>query len=192
MKLLIDILQGLGLSQAAGVRPFLPALVAGAAAKADLLVDFEGTEFAFMERPWWLAVLIVAAVVAIILRGELERRAQLAAALQGIALGMGALLFSAVLAGDGYAWWPGVPAGIVGAWLSGTAVRDLFGRVAGRLDEEARSHLPVYGEGVAVLLAALSIVAPPVALVALGFFVWLIVGGRRRERDRYAGLRILR
>ena len=51
MKLIIDILQGLGLSQAAGIRPFLPALVAGAAARADLLIDLEGTDFAFMERP---------------------------------------------------------------------------------------------------------------------------------------------
>ena len=49
MKLLLDILQGLGLSQAAGIRPFLPALVAGGAARADVLIDFEGGPFAFME-----------------------------------------------------------------------------------------------------------------------------------------------
>jgi hypothetical protein len=192
VKLLLDILQGLGLSQAAGIRPFLPALVAGGAARANLLIDFQGGPFAFMERPWWLAALAAAALASLILRGEVASRAPLAAAFQGVALGMGALLFCAVLSGDGYAWWPGIPAGLAGAWLSGTAVEDLFGRAATRLDEQARKHLPVYAEGVAVVLAALSIVAPPVALVAAGFFAWLIIGGRRRSGEKHAGLRILR
>ena len=39
MKLLLDILQGIGLSAAAGVRPFLPTLAAGALASADVGVD---------------------------------------------------------------------------------------------------------------------------------------------------------
>ncbi len=192
MKLLIDILQGLGLSQAAGIRPFLPALVAGGAARADLLTDFEGGPFAFMEQPWWLAVLAAAALAALILRNEITRDSPLGAAFQGLALGMGALLFCAVLSGDGYVWWPGIPAGLAGAWLAGTAVQDLFGRAASRLDDEARSHLPIYGEALAVTLAALSIVAPPVALVSAGFFAWLIIGGRRRGGEKHAGLRILR
>ena len=38
------------------MRPFLPALLAGALAAADLGVDFDGTEFAFLETPWWLLV----------------------------------------------------------------------------------------------------------------------------------------
>ena len=107
-------------------------------------------------------------------------------------MGIGALLFAAVLDDDGYAWWPGIPAGIAAAWLSGTAARDLLTRAAARLDEEARAHLPVYTEGVALALAALSIVAPPVGLVALVFFAWLLIGGRRREGEKYAGLRVLR
>jgi len=36
------------------------------------------------------------------------------------------------------------------------------------------------------------IAAPPLGLVALGFLVWLLVGGRRRAGEKYAGLRILR
>ncbi len=192
MKLLLDILQGLGLSQAAGIRPFLPALVAGGAARADVLIDFEGGPFAFMEDPWWLAALAAAALVALILRNEVMKDAYLSAAFQGLAMGMGALLFCAVLSGDGYVWWPGIPAGLAGAWLSGTAVQDLFGRAATRLDEQARAHLPVYAEALAVVLAALSVVAPPVALVSAGFFAWLIIGGRRRKGEKHAGLRVLR
>lgn len=192
MKLLLDILQGLGLSQAAGIRPFLPALVAGGAARADVLIDFEGGPFAFMEDPWWLAALAAAALIALILRNQVTGDAYLSAAFQGLAMGMGALLFCAVLSGDGYTWWPGIPAGLAGAWLSGTAVQDLFGRAATRLDEQASAHLPVYAEALAVVLAALSVVAPPVALVSAGFFAWLIIGGRRRQGEKHAGLRILR
>ena len=192
MKLLLDILQGLGLSQAAGIRPFLPALVAGGAARADVLIDFEGGPFAFMEDPWWLAALAAAALIALILRNQVTRDAYLSAAFQGLAMGMGALLFCAVLSGDGYVWWPGIPAGLAGAWLSGTAVQDLFGRAATRLDEQAQAHLPVYAEALAVVLAALSVVAPPVALVSAGFFAWLIIGGRRRKGEKHAGLRVLR
>jgi len=192
MKLLLDILQGLGLSQAAGIRPFLPALVAGGAARANVLIDFEGGPFAFMEDPWWLAALAAAALIALILRNEVTKDAYLSAAFQGLAMGMGALLFCAVLSGDGYVWWPGIPAGLAGAWLSGTAVQDLFGRAATRLDEQASAHLPVYAEALAVVLAALSVVAPPVALVSAGFFAWLIIGGRRRKGEKHAGLRVLR
>ena len=114
VKLLLDILQGLGLSQAAGIRPFLPALVAGGAARADVLIDFEGGPFAFMEDPWWLAVLAALALGALIIRNEIPRQPPLTAAFQGLALGMGALLFCAVLSGDGYTWWPGIPAGLAG------------------------------------------------------------------------------
>jgi len=192
MKLLLDILQGLGLSQAAGIRPFLPALVAGGAARANVLIDFEGGPFAFMEDPWWLGALAAAGLIALILRNEVTKDAYLSAAFQGLAMGMGALLFCAVLSGDGYVWWPGIPAGLAGAWLSGTAVQDLFGRAATRLDEQASAHLPVYAEALAVLLAALSVVAPPVALVSAGFFAWLIIGGRRRKGEKHAGLRVLR
>ena len=192
MNLAIDILQGLGLAQAAGIRPFLPALVAGAAARANVLVDFSGTSFAFMESPWWLLAMAALALVSLILRNELVARPPLAAALQGIGMGMGALLFCATLAGDGYTWWPGIPVGLAAAWVAGAAVRDLFGRASARLDDEARSHLPVYAEGVAIMLAALSIVAPPVSLLALVFFIWLLVGGRRRRDQKYEGLRSLR
>jgi hypothetical protein len=43
-----------------------------------------------------------------------------------------------------------------------------------------------------VLLAALSVLAPPVGLIGLLLLVWLLVAGRRREGQKYAGLRILR
>ncbi len=105
---------------------------------------------------------------------------------------MGALLFSSVLADDGYTWWPGIPAGLAGAWLAGTASRELLARAGRRLDDEARAHLPVYAEAVAIMLAVLAIAAPPVALVSAGFFAWLLLGGRRRAAQKHEGLRSLR
>ena len=45
MSLFMDIGQGAGLSGASGVRPFLPALLAGALAREDTGLDFDGTDF---------------------------------------------------------------------------------------------------------------------------------------------------
>jgi hypothetical protein len=42
------------------------------------------------------------------------------------------------------------------------------------------------------VVGALSIVAPPVGVIALLGLLWLLLAGRRREGEKYAGLRILR
>ena len=191
MKLLIDILQGMGLSTAAGLRPFLPTLVAGAFATADVGVDFEGTPFAFLEAPVFLLAVAIVMVITFVVRSQLDTPVG-NAALQGIAIGLGGLLFAATLDDRHSVWWPGLIAGLLIAALAGVAVRDLFTRVRGRLDREAAAALPIYGEGIAVVLAALSILIPPVSIVAIGFLIWLRAGGRRREGEKYAGLRILR
>jgi hypothetical protein len=191
MKLLIDILQGMGLATAAGVRPFLPTLVAGAFATADVGVDYDHTAFSFLESPIFLLVVAIVMVVSFVVRSRLETPAG-AAALQGIAMGLGAVLFAATLDDRHVVWWPGLIGGLLLAALAATAVRGLFGRVRSRLDREAAAALPIYAEGVAVVLAALSILIPPVSVIAVGFLVWLLARGRRREGEKYAGLRILR
>jgi hypothetical protein len=192
LQLLIDILQGMGLSGAAGVRPFLPALVAGALASADVGIDYAGTPFAFLEQPAWLAAVLVALIVVVVL----ARREPIAAALesgtQGIGLGLGALLFAATLADNTDMWWPGLLAGGLCAALAAAATRSLSTRVRARLDPEARAALPVYLEGTAVVLAGLAVVAAPISVLAIGFFAFLLRGGKRREGEKYAGLRILR
>jgi hypothetical protein len=191
MKLLVDILQGIGLAAAAGVRPFLPTLVAGGLATADIGVDYEGTEFSFLESPIFLLALAVVMVLTLVLRGRLDTPpAQ--AALSGIGIGLGAVLFAATLDDRHAVWWPGLIGGVLVAALASAAVRDLFNRTRARLDAEAASALPIYAEGVAMVIAALSILLAPVALLAVGLFIWLLAGGRRREGEKYAGLRILR
>jgi len=192
LRLLIDILQGAGLAGAAGIRPFLPALVAGALATADVGIDYEDTPFAFLEQSGWLLAVLVALIVAVVAqrRGVPERL--LDSSLSGIGIGLGALLFAGTLADHGYAWWPGLLGGAACAALAGAATASLIGRVRARLDDDARSALPVYLEGSAVVLAALAVVVAPISVVALGFFAFLLRGGKRREGEKYAGLRILR
>lgn len=191
MKLLLDLLQGAGLSAAAGLRPFLPALLAGGLASGDLGVDFDGTSFAFLESPWWLLAVTVGLVASLAARRFLEAGPG-EAALAGIGLGIGALLFAGSLDDRFDTWWPGVPAGILCAALAAASARSLLARVRRRLDREAAGALPVYVEGAALVLAGLSVLFPPLALVGLGGLAFMLRGGRRREGEKYAGLRILR
>jgi hypothetical protein len=114
------------------------------------------------------------------------------AALGGIGIALGALLFAGTLADHSDIWWPGLLAGGLCAALALAATRSLVVRVRARLDEEARGALPVYLEGTAVLLAGLAVVVAPISVVALAFFAFLLRGGKRREGEKYAGLRILR
>jgi hypothetical protein len=192
LKLLIDILQGAGLAGAAGVRPFLPALVAGALARANVGIDYEHTPFSFLERPGWLLAVVLVLIAVVILQRRGVAEAPLESALQGIGLGLGALLFAATLADDFHLWWPGLLAGGLCAALASAATRSLVVRVRARLDAEARGALPVYLEGTAVLLAGLSVIVAPISFLALGFFAFMLRGGKRREGEKYAGLRILR
>jgi hypothetical protein len=191
VKLLLDILQGMGVSAAAGLRPFLPTLFVGALAADDLGVDFDGTDFAFLESAWFLLAIVVALVVTTLLRGRLVTPAG-EAALGGIGLGLGALLFAGTLADRHATWWPGIVAGLVCALIAQQGARSLLTRTRARLDAAAAAALFLYAEAAALLLAGLSVLIPPVSVLALGFFVWLRLGGRRRDDEKHAGLRILR
>src|SRR3954465_13292811 len=59
MDYLLDLLQGLGIAAAIGIRPFLPTLLVGALAAGDLGIDFDGTDFSFLEQAPLLAVGVV-------------------------------------------------------------------------------------------------------------------------------------
>jgi Domain of unknown function (DUF4126) len=191
VKLLLDILQGMGVSAAAGLRPFLPTLLVGALAANDLGVNFSGTDFAFLESEWFLFALVVALVVTTLLRSRFETPAG-EAALGGIGMGLGALLFAGTLADHYATWWPGIIGGLVCALIAQQGARSLLTRTRVRLDAQAAGTLFLYAEAAALLIAGLSVLIPPFSLVAIGFFLWLRFGGRRREGEKFAGLRILR
>src|SRR5437764_10517827 len=62
ISLFIDIGEGAGLSGASGVRPFLPALLAGALARGNHGIDFGGTDYSFLESKAFLVALLVCAL----------------------------------------------------------------------------------------------------------------------------------
>jgi hypothetical protein len=190
----LDLLQGAGIAAAIGIRPFLPVLLAGALASADVGLDFDGTSFAFLESwPFLLGVLVLVAITDFAQR----RRADLDAGpfgylLLAVAVALGALEAAGSLADHDHPIAAGIVVGAAAAALGYYAARSLFGRVRKRLDPEAQGALPVYGEGAAVSAAGLSILFPPLAILVLAGLAWLLAGGRRRAGEKYAGLRILR
>ena len=196
MRLFLDICTGLGLSASAGIRPFLPALVTGALAAGDVTIDFDGTDFSFVEGfPFLLAVLLAMFAVLLIQRrfgAEAVEGGPLGAALSGIAIGMGAVLFAAALSDHTSTWWPGLPAGAACALLGQLASRSLLDRVRARAERAVKEALVVYEDAASLVGSALAILVPPVSILLVAFLGWLLIGGRRRAGEKYAGLRILR
>ena len=207
MSLLFDIGQGAGLAGATGVRPFLPPLLAGALARGDTGVDFEGTDYSFLESPAFLFAVLAVAVVAYAIdrrpeggtgaapesagRGRIGLR-PFDLAVSALGLALGALLFAGSLAdGDNTSWW-GLLAGIACAALGFAAVALLFSRARRRVSGGAAALLGVYADLIALALAGLSILVPPVAFAALAVFAFLIVRARSERDRKFEGLRILR
>jgi hypothetical protein len=131
-------------------------------------------------------------VLAVAQRRGLREEGAVGAALAGIAIGLGALLGAGSMDDRFDVWWPGLIVGGLAAALASAAVRSLLTRVRARLDHEAGAALPLYAEGGGLVLGGASVLFPPLALVGLGFLAFLLRGGRRREGEKYAGLRILR
>jgi hypothetical protein len=193
---------GAGLAAACGLRPFLPLLLTGALGSGhDLGVSFAAGHFHFLQAGWWL--LVVALALALSYAAQLllklpasatagERPGPFAATLEGIGYGAGALLFAGTLAAHGDAWWPGIVGGLAAAALAARAVGPIIAGARSRLpDRAAREALTVYLDAAALVLAALVALLHPLGYVALALFALLMVRGRARAGERYAGLRIL-
>jgi len=192
VSLALDIGQGAGLASASGVRPFLPPLLAGALARGDIAIDFESSDWRFLESPGFLLVILLAAVLSYgAERSGFDRRA-LRFGLAGLGVVLGAMLFAGSLAEGDTVSWPGLVGGAAAAALGFAAVGGLLERVRARLDEGAAGLLNAYADAAALVLAAIAIFAPPVAFLGLIALVVLLVRGRREGERKYAGLRILR
>jgi hypothetical protein len=194
MNFIFDLLQGLGIAAAIGIRPFLPVVLVGALAAANTGLDFDGTSFAFLEAwPFWVALLVVTVALEVaVRRGAAPDTGAIAWAGLIVVVALGALEAAGSLEDRGNPAIVGLIGGAAAAALGWAATRALFVRVRRRLDPEASAALPVYGEGVAAIAAGASVLFPPLALVVLGGLAWLLIGSRRREGEKYAGLRILR
>jgi hypothetical protein len=138
LSLFLDIGQGAGLAGATGIRPFLPPLLAGALARGDIGLDFEGTDWRFLESPGFLLAVFALAVLWYgVERSGPNRALELAAAALGLALG--AMLFAGSLADGGRSAWPGIVLGVACAALAWAAVGGLFERARRRLAASAGS-----------------------------------------------------
>jgi Domain of unknown function (DUF4126) len=188
----VDIGQGAGLAGATGIRPFLPPLLAGALARGDIGLDFDGSSYSFLEQPGFLLAVLVLAVLAYLLDRPDRGGAMASRTFAVVALLLGALLFAGSLDAGGHPPIPGIVAGVACALLAYVAVNGLLERVRGRLDASAAGLLSVYADAAALVLAAIAIFVPPVALLALVAFAFLLIRGRGQDERKYAGLRILR
>lgn len=191
MNYLLDILQGIGVAAAAGVSPFLPLAVAAVAGLANLGANYDGTSFSVLESPVVLVAAIVLAVAAIVARKRLETP-QVERVLLGLGVIFGAVVCAATVADRSDTWWPGLIAGALAALVTGLAVQSLLRRTRTRLDDEQRTLLSTGSALGAAVVAILSVVLPPVGLIAVAAGIWLYLGGRRQEASKHAGLRILR
>jgi hypothetical protein len=203
MSIFLDIGTGAGLASATGVRPYLPPLLAGGLARGVIGLDFDGTDFSFLESTGFLAAVLALGFAAFLLERSAANRnspdlggragrgpAELLAGLIGLALG--ALLFAGALADNGHPIWVGLVFGPLCAALAWLAIGGLVERVRARLEPAQAALLTAYADAAALILAAIAVFVPPLALLAIPAFVLLLAGGRRRAGEKYAGLRILR
>jgi hypothetical protein len=195
VNLVFDIFQGIGVAAAVGIRPFLPALAVGALAAGDVQIDFIHSHFAFIQRAPFLIGMAVGFIVWLLAEWLLSDKAAgrpLLVVRVAFGLALGGLLFGAALCRGGHRWWPGLIAGVLCAAIGTAATGPLLARVKSRLDEGAAKLLPFLAELAALLIAVLSVVAPPVGPIVLAALIWLLIANRGRDEQKYAGLRILR
>jgi hypothetical protein len=182
-----DILTAIGLGAACGLRPFTPALAAGALGAASVTIDFDGTGYSFLEAPGWLLAVAIALIVTVLAARFISEYL-----IWVVGLVMGGLLGAGTLQDHHHSAVIGWVLGVLCAVLAAAASRDLFRRVRTRLDAQAAGALPLYAEGASLVVAVVAVLLPPLSIVVVGFLAWLLQGGRRRSGEKYAGLRVLR
>jgi len=187
---------GVGLAAACGLRPYLPALLAGALGSAGALgVLFTG-HFHFLQAGWWLiavALVFVSSYPLQLRLGQERFQAVVQPAILAQAVAVGALLFAGTLAAHGDAWWPGLIGGAAAASLALRASGPVVLGARARLpDRPAREALTIYLDAASLLFAALVALLHPLGYVLLILLAVLLLRTRRRAGEKYAGLRILR
>ena len=196
MDFVFDLLQGAGIAAAIGIRPFLPVLLVGALAAGDLGIDFDGTDFAFLEQAPLLAiVLVLLALSTYAVRHACPSALEIppwAYLLGTYTVVLGLLYGGGSMADHGNSVVPGFIAGTLCAFLGFVVARDLLTRTRKRLDADAANALTLYAEGAGLLAAGASVLFPPLAVLVIAGLLALLIGGRRRAGEKYAGLRILR
>jgi len=197
-----DIGQGAGLATTSGARPFLAVIATGVLANQDVGVDFTGTDWAWMESWIFIGVLAALFIAFWIMdrEGKSERirpggRAMEASSqYQFFCALAGALLFAGSLADGGETSWPGLLVGAVIGFIGYLGLGRLFMRANQRVFAAGDPGV-VLGIGrdlLTIALTVLVVLADVVGYVVLAAALVLIFAARRREGEKYEGLRVLR
>jgi Domain of unknown function (DUF4126) len=197
-----DIGQGTGLATSSGARPFLVVITTGVLAHADAGVDFTGTDWSWMESWVFLGILALLYVVFWVMdsggKSEAIRpggRAMEAGPPYPILCAVaGALLFAGSLADGGHTSWPGLLAGAVAGFIGYLGLGLLFMRANQRLFAAGDPGV-LLGLGrdlLTIALTVLCVVADPIGYVVFAAALVLMLTARRREGEKYEGLRVLR
>jgi uncharacterized membrane protein len=177
-------------------------ITTGVLAHEDAGVDFTGTDWSWMESWVFIGILAVLFVAFWIIdrEGKSERirpggRAMEAAPSYPILCAVaGALLFAGSLADGGETSWPGLVAGAVVGLIGYLGLGLLFMRANQRVMAAGDPGV-VLGLGrdlLTIVLTVVCVLADVVGYVVLLATLVLIFTARRREGEKYEGLRILR
>src|SRR3954451_7400531 len=136
MHFVFDLLQAAGIAAAIGVRPLMPTLLAGGLAGADVGLDFDGTDYAFLEEPWFLAVVTVVVLALWVAtrraRPEVLERGWAAYATAAIAGPLALLEGAGSMADGGHPAWVAMVVALACVSLGLAAAASLFARVRRR------------------------------------------------------------
>ena len=130
------------------------------------------------------------AVAAGALAGAPGRRGSISTILLLAAVIGGAILFGGSLAEEAHPAWPGWPVGAAIAWFSFAVVSDFAAGAASRAD--GGGFIAGLIARAALATAGLSVLLPPLGLVAVLAVAYLGVARRGRAARKYEGLRSLR
>lgn len=122
--------------------------------------------------------------------GASGRRGTLGLALLLLAAVGGGLLFGISIAEEDHPEWPGWPVGALLAAFAFLVVREIAEAAAKRAQDGGFTAALIALAALAI--AGLSILLPPIGLLALIALVVLYLGRRRRAARKYEGLRTLR
>jgi hypothetical protein len=134
------------------------------------------------------AAVATATVFALVLGGARHPARRIGVVLA--AIGGAAAFYIGLDAADRTAW-PGIPLGALAGLFAAATINDVIAGAAAR-EGASLAGIGLIVLGAALLLAAFSALAPPVALVALVGLFWLGTSRRSREAEKYEGLRVLR
>ncbi|HSJ17587.1 MAG TPA: hypothetical protein VK920_05805 [Solirubrobacterales bacterium] len=118
--------------------------------------------------------------------------ASLLAALAAVGLVVGAILFGMSLSAEDHPAWPGWLVGALTALLAFSVISGVVRGAATRIQGASPAAQVVYLAVAAAILAGLSVLLPPIGLIALAAVGWLAVARRQRATRKHEGLRVLR